>query len=224
MNTVTSNWRMRIPEHEHREAEALGVYWDSKEKEWFAPKGADLTPLMKWLANHRCGTYQILEATLPCSHCGKTTRAFRFLLPEHDAVVDHGNQRYRWQSINASVVAIEIAVLAPSVVERIRALSPGYGPIAHHEMGDLWVNRCDHCSEVIDDELLQTGPGDVFDLTQIEAGKVITHDVKEPFLAVLTAWSLFGEQEAIQSAIGDTYLMPTTDDEVGDLQQSKQVH
>jgi hypothetical protein len=53
MPLATTNTKLMCPFHEKDEAKALGARWDSEQRLWYAPAGADLDSFKRWLPGGR---------------------------------------------------------------------------------------------------------------------------------------------------------------------------
>jgi len=145
--------------------------------------------------NLRSDTYFIAMAVCLCEYCGRSTRLLALALPaghetlDVDADVVRRDAADVWRRADALAFVFQVEALSASVQRRLRAFSSHYRREVD-ELGDRWVNHCEHCGAVQSDDALYCEPGGAFmPGSAAQATAVELLECREAFDAVAGGYS-----------------------------------
>jgi hypothetical protein len=117
--------------------------------------------------NLRSDTYFIALGQGLCEYCGRATRLLALALPaghetlDADADVPLQDAADVWRRADALAFVFEVEAVSASVERRLRAFSSHYRREVG-ELGERWLNHCEHCGAVQSDDALYCEPGGAF--------------------------------------------------------------
>jgi hypothetical protein len=140
--------------------------------------------------NVRHSRYIIVENKIVCPHCSLTTAVFALALPAGYESLNPDddmpeNQTEAWERTEFAAVLSYIQYLPDAVINRVGAHTAQYRMNSSSEGRDrFWKNHCEHCQEVIEEELLHEDLDSAFGSMGAElSGAIQLHQVREPFEA-----------------------------------------
>lgn len=84
---------LAVPYREKDQAKEAGARWDKEAKSWYAPEGADMEKLGKWLPEQRPVAAPPAKIEKPEEEFGRALRAAGLLVDDADVVMDGTRQR-----------------------------------------------------------------------------------------------------------------------------------
>jgi hypothetical protein len=189
----TSRVDLQVPFTEKDDAKQLGARWDSRQRTWYVPEGADPTPFEKWLPeaqapNIRAPSWELIVALRECWRCAQSTRVFAVVLPPgHEALIEEDDPAGdRWERGECSVLLSYLEAVPAEVTTQLRMLAPHYR-LDHSRTTEsfYWMNHCEHCEAKLGDFDTIEEPGTFFELgAGLDERRLITEDfnpIAEPF-------------------------------------------
>jgi hypothetical protein len=134
----------------------------------------NLTPLPD--ANVRASHYCLARSRAVCRHCGFRSAVFALLLPEgHETADPDDGVPPNWIPAGAQALLSSVAQLSPAARRRLARLAPRYRE--NHSPGlhiECWLNHCERCGAVQDEQALHEEPGGAFVPLSPEQAREIT--------------------------------------------------
>ena len=192
---------LNVPFHEKDDAKRGGARWDAQKKVWYAPEGANLVALRRWIPapqdiNVRSRHYFILRTSKTCWKCDAPTEVFAFALPESHQTLEFDDDadddaEGTWEQMDIAALPHYIEYLAGEVRNRIGALTPHYRvDFSQTTQSWYWMNHCQHCGVKQGDYELFCEPDVAFlPMTDENAEAIQIEEILEPFEALATGFS-----------------------------------
>jgi len=163
-------------------------------------------------ANVRSPTYYVARTSVPCPHCGLSTRLLSLGMPQgHEALhagahgdagadTDVDNEQYDesdesvqdvWQPVNVNALLFYVEGLPGCVQNRLQQLSRffrlGYDAGA---MNSYWANHCEHCGTLLGDHELHCEPEGAFvPSSEAAANNIQLLRFRQPFAAAAVGYA-----------------------------------
>ena len=132
----------------------------------------------------------IVESRILCTQCNVVTAVFAFALPagyESLNVDDNtpDDEMGSWEAPGVGAILSYVDHLPESIANRIRTLTSHYRIDRDIASGEaFWLNHCEHCGALIEEEELHGDLDGPFGPMPCEGLKALRlHDVREPFEA-----------------------------------------
>jgi hypothetical protein len=140
--------------------------------------------------NVRSVRYIIVLSRACCTLCSVVTAVFAFALPagyeslnvDDDTPDDESGT---WEAPGMAAILSYVEYLPESVADRIRVLTSHYRIDQDNHSGEsLWMNHCQNCGALLDEEELHGDPNCPFGPLPCEGLEaLVLHEVREPFEA-----------------------------------------
>jgi hypothetical protein len=141
----------------------------------------------------RSEAYWLAQVAVLCPCCGAATRVVGVALPaNHETQGDAEDQGCGWQCVAANALLFFITQISRETECHLRQLAPGFRRADSGAAAEShWVNHCEHCGALLDDQDLHCEPGDTFvPLTAEQGSKIRLIEIHEPFEASAAGYSL----------------------------------
>ena len=153
-------------------------------------------------ANVRAAGYYIARTWTACPHCGVATLLTALAVGAGHEIRDEESDD--WETVAAHALNFYITAVSVPVHRQLRRLAPNFKFVADEVTGFAgWVNHCEHCGRLVDDDLLHVEPGGqgFVPCGEDQAAHVFLMAVDEPFEALAAGYALEPEFFAFMQRI-----------------------
>jgi hypothetical protein len=133
-----------------------------------------VTDLRRTEANVRSPGYYIAVTRALCRNCGESTRVLALAATrDHETLDADPEGTDPWQHAGIVAFLFHVTYLSDEVQRRLLPFSPEFRS-QHGDAGSsaYWVNHCQHCGGVLDDQELHCEPGVFMPGSEAEAAEI----------------------------------------------------